>query len=208
MSKECLATSRRCEVPRLLAYLPMDAWAFVRDGDRIFRIKPPFDRSESRPVCEDVVANAVANHDYVSINAPEEPWSEVVERVRCEACGKAGSVDPKAFARDVLDHAPPVLLEAIVGLIETEWIHGRSLVDAKEILMRILAHHRLQDDESLLLKVVRAYERVQDEILDRERRLNVVTLPARLRQMRENPLMQQRRSGFGESGRAGLVGVL
>lgn len=51
-------------MPRLLAIIPEDGWALVREGERIVFIRPPFRSSERLSVGEMTRAGAVALHGY------------------------------------------------------------------------------------------------------------------------------------------------
>jgi hypothetical protein len=66
---------------RLLAVIPEDGFAMIRDGDAIVFVRPPFqDRVE---VSEATLADALAVHGYQrQPTAPEESWEEVIQRVR------------------------------------------------------------------------------------------------------------------------------
>jgi hypothetical protein len=130
-------------MPRLLAYVPRDAWAFVQDGDQTVCVFPPFLAASRRVVAPAAVAAGIAQHGYIQLDAPEESWSEVIARIRVEAHRDDAPTDAKTFSEQVLANLPLSSLERVVQHIEARARDPREREAARFALERLIEHPRI-----------------------------------------------------------------
>lgn len=66
---------------RLIALIPEDGWAMIRDTGTLFFVRPPFDKQV--PLSESALAYAVAVAGYELVpDAPDEQWEAAIDRIR------------------------------------------------------------------------------------------------------------------------------
>lgn len=191
-------------MPRLLAYVPRDAWAFVQDGDLILCVYPPFLTSSRRVVTPTAVSEGTSLHGYVAVDAPDEPWPEVIARIRREAHRESPPTDAHAFSEQALAHLPAASLERIVQRLEVHALDSCESEEARRALERVIEHHRVRTDERLHSIVRDALHRVRDGIECQQRARAEAVLPERIRAQRNDPAQQRRRAAILH-GRASLA---
>jgi hypothetical protein len=80
---------------RLLALIPEDGFAMLREGETIFFVRPPF--TTRVEVSEATLADAIAIHGYDrQPAAPKESWEAAIERVRGIMAGLAKDLPSNA----------------------------------------------------------------------------------------------------------------
>lgn len=193
-------------MPRLLAVVPIDAWALLEEDDRVVVVHPPFLAADRRVVPRDLIADAVAHHGYRAVNgAVDESWALAIARIRREAHrdtpGSPG--DTETFLKRALAVITPETIHWLLDRIETQTL-GASVDDASRALRKLLSAPQVQANPVLVARIAALMERADTLRRSCEEQHRVATLAPRIVQARKDPAFQRRRVGFGH-GRGDLV---
>jgi hypothetical protein len=178
-------------MPRLLAIIPEDGWAMVREEETIFFVRPPFRRSERVPVSEATLADAVALHGYEArLDAPEESWSGAVDRIR-EIMARVHEnrtlpSDSEMLSR-MMRSGPPSVLTGLLDRIENDWLATGDLRAADRALDALLAEDRVKTNKVLLDRALALRVRLKGLRGEREARAPARQPPPRIAQISRRP---------------------
>jgi hypothetical protein len=105
-------------MPKLLAIVPEDGWAFVHEAAGIVAVCPPFLARQRCVVPEAIVADAVTHHGFQAVpEAPEESWSGIIARIREAMAAVPGRTgDPESFLERALAVSSPEILAKLPNL--------------------------------------------------------------------------------------------
>jgi hypothetical protein len=191
-------------MPRLLAVVPRDAWAFVQDGEQTVCVFPPFVAASRRVVPPEAVAAGISLHGYRPVEAVEEAWPEVIARVRQEAHRDQAPTDAQTFSEQALANLPRSSLEGVVQRIEARAREPHLREAAQRALERVMEHPRVRGDDGLHALVRDALHRVRDELARQQRARDEAVLHPRILEQRKDPLRRRRCEAL-HGGRAGLA---
>lgn len=126
----------------IAAYLPEEGWAYVRDGETLRLVGPPFASAARATVPESTLLPAVTKFGFRVANglAPFANWDDVIafldaEVVRSRQERGLPPIKDDA-AEQLLQYAPPDVLQKFLHRIETElipngkWEHAARLLRA------------------------------------------------------------------------------
>lgn len=197
-------------MPQLVALLPEDGWAFVREGSRFVLVHPPFRTSNRRVAPESFVVDAVLHHGFAeaSPDCPDEPWPDVIARIRDEMRRAVGDVaSAGAFLGRALRVVPMAMIKAILDDIERQLVAPRcKLEGAERALQRLLREERVRADAAALTRVIELLDLVATT---RERQIEArrrAFVPERLLTTHRDPSFIQRSQSFRSDTCAGLFG--
>lgn len=154
-----------------VAFAPEDGWAFVRSGDDLFLIRPPYGRPAV--VDDHVLARAVAGKGFVAEPQDFPDWASLLADLQQrliaarEAKGKRAADREEVFG--LLDYAPKTILAGYLDRIESELIPGREWEPALELLRRLLRLPAVQEDAGLRDRALDVLDRCQNAALGTER---------------------------------------
>jgi hypothetical protein len=196
-------------MPRLLAIIPEDGWAMVREGETIFFVRPPFRSSERVPVPEATLADAITLHSYeAQPDAPEEPWARTVERIRelMARVRERGSLPPdgELLAR-MLRSGPISVLTGLLDRIENDWFMKGDLRAAEHALKALLAEDRVKSDKALLDRALALRQRLDDLRDERDARAPARSPPSRIAAIARRPGVVDYRARLQGLGSASMV---
>ena len=194
-------------MPKLLAIIPEDGWALVREGDAIFFIRPPFRSSERVPVPEAVLGDAISLHGYeAQPDAPDEPWTQTVERIREIMARTRESFPPDSelLAR-MLRSGPVSVLTGFLDRIDGDWLEKGDLRAADSGLKALLAEERVKSDRALLDRVLALRQRLDDLRDAREATVPMRPPPHRLGLISKRPEVDGFKSRIRNRGSAAMV---
>lgn len=126
---------------RLLALAPEDGWAFVRSGERILLLRPPYGKRRHPAVEESTVARAVAVEGFEASDRTFPDWPAVMAFLEERFLAARETLPPALMPQSVeriLRHAPPSALEGLLDRIEHELLPGRHWDAASGLLARFL----------------------------------------------------------------------
>ena len=193
-------------MPKLLAIIPEDGWAMVREDKTIFFVRPPFRSSERVPVSEATLADAISLHGYAAQpDAPEESWASAVERIReiMVRARQTGSLPPdgELLAR-MLRSGPPSVLSGLLDRIENDWFAKADLRAAEHALKALLAEDRVKSSKVLLDRALALRQQLDDLRAERDARAPARSPPPRIAAISRRPEVAGYRSrhlGFGSA---------
>jgi hypothetical protein len=194
-------------MPQLIALLPEDGWAFVKEGDRFVLVHPPFRTVDRRVAPEPIVSDAILHHSFMkaSPDVPDEPWADVIARIRgemqCAASAGAGS-----FVDRALGIVPMTMIEAILDDVERSLIPQRKLDGAERALRRLLLEERVRAHATILARAIGLLALIAST---RERQIEarrVAFANERLVRIQQDPRFARRSQSFRSERRAGLFG--
>jgi hypothetical protein len=195
-------------MPRLLAIIPEDGWAMVREGSTIFFVRPPFRRSERVPVPEVTLSDAISLHGYEAQDAPEESWSGAVERIREIMTrvheNRSLPSDGEILSR-LMRSGPPSVLAGLLDRIEKEWLVKGNLRAAGRALKALLAEDRVKSSKVLFDRALALHQRLDDLREERQARAPARPLPPRIAEISRRPEVAEYRSRLMGLGSASMV---
>lgn len=198
-------------MPRLMAIIPEDGWAMVREGGTIFFVRPPFRRAERVPVTEATLADAVAVHGYEALcNPPEESWAEAVERIRSRMVqvNKDKNLPSNAeLLSRALRSGPPSVLNGLLDRVENQWLAKGDLRAAERALKALLAEERVKNDKSLLDRALLQRQRLDDLREEKEARAPVRLRPPRIDNVARRPGVVSCKARLKGLGAAAMIGM-
>lgn len=187
-------------MPRLLAIIPEDGWAMVREDEMIFFVRPPFRKSERVPVPTSTLADAISVHGYeAQFDAPEESWSHVVERIREIMAhveeNRSSPPNGEVLSR-VLRSGPFSVLTGLLDRVENEWLATGNRRAAERALKALLAEDRVRNDEALLDRALTLRQRLDDLRDENEARAPARPLPSRIVEVSKRPTVAAYKSRY------------
>ena len=195
-------------MPTLLAIIPEDGWALVREGETIFFVRPPYRSSERVPVPEAVLADAISLHGYdAQPDGPEESWSRTVERIR-EITARVRTheslpTDGEILAR-MLRNGPPSVLTGLLDRIE-DWFAKGDLRAAEQALKALLSEDRVKSNKALLNRALALRLKLDDLRDERDARAPARSPPPRIAAIARRPAVVDYRSRLRGLGSASMI---
>lgn len=196
-------------MPRLLAIIPEDGWAMVREGETIFFVRPPFRDSARVPIPEATLGDAISLHGYeAQLDAPEESWPHTVDRIREIMARARKSLPPnnELLAR-MLRSGPPSVLTGLLNRIENEWLEKGNLQAADSGLKALLAEERVKSSRTLLDRALALLEKLEDLRNERDARVPMRSPPPRNEVISKRPEVADYKSQLRKRGSASMANV-
>ena len=126
---------------KLLAVLPEDGYAIVREAESIFLLRPPYERASRVALIENDVQDAVMKHGFTAENAEFANYPELIAHLEKEierSREESGIPLPKeAPLVEALSIAPPEVIRGFLRRTEDELIPKRRWDQAEDILINI-----------------------------------------------------------------------
>ncbi len=153
----------------ILAVLPDEGWAFVRDGVQTLLIRPPYTRAGRRSVDADEVGRAVAIHGFsVPQGDCQFPgWSSLVAHLNAQVeqsrAQQGQRLEAVGLGERLLPHAPAPILERFLDRVEGELLpNPESWAAASRLLLAMLPLPRVRESSSLSGRAVGLLSRLVD----------------------------------------------
>jgi hypothetical protein len=143
----------------LVASMPENGWAFVREDGRLVAVRPPYRSSNRVEVDESTVEAAVQKHGFAAPATPVrlDQWSDVIsyisdEVARCRPELDNGS-DPAG--EGLLEFEPLSVIKEFLDRVETELLPNRKYRHAESLAKAITELQSVRADPDLLTRAVR-----------------------------------------------------
>jgi hypothetical protein len=138
----------------LLAMDPRDGWAFVQDDVKTLLLRPPYRQSDTRVVPNGAASRAVTQGDFRAEDKKFDGWATLIAFVRDEVVRQSRAdgrvLGHPELGEEVLRHAPPSLVSALLDRIESSLLPEGQLARAEEMIDAVLHHAScLREDEPL-----------------------------------------------------------
>ena len=162
----------------LMAHAPDDGWAFVRDGDTIFLLRPPYQDNRLAVRMEDV-ERAVTVHGYLATNLSFATERDLVQHLSDEIVRRwPPKEDPEALRDDLLRLADPGEIDVFLDEAGA-WLRDGRVADAGALLNRLFAAEKLTHEHrrriAALLEAGRAWQEARDQVKDTARWAHVAS---------------------------------
>lgn len=135
-----------------------NGWAFVQREGEILLIHPPYHRTSLSIVSNEILQKAVATYGFTATDECFECWDAVIDYLKGKLVDyhKAlgyGEPDSDTIA-EMLQYAPPEILEEYLGRITAEMFPNREFKPAIQLLKRMISLEGIQNNPTLLSKIV------------------------------------------------------
>lgn len=128
---------------QLLASIPQDGYAIMREGDSVFLLRPPYDLASRVVLRQDDVHDAVLKHGFNAEDTAFASYADLIdhlERQLQRSREESGiPVPDEAPLREALALAPPEVIRDFLRRTEIELIPDRKWDQAEDLLINILA---------------------------------------------------------------------
>jgi len=142
---------------KLLAVAPEDGWAFVRTGESIWLVRPPYSRSNTSPVSEHVLEKGVTRHGFFACDRGFADWRELVEflneEVRKSREARGEQIVREGLGAQMLQFAPDDVLDRFLSRVETELLPAGSWEPAERLLIDMLRLPQVRQNPGILARI-------------------------------------------------------
>jgi hypothetical protein len=159
----------------LLALAPEDGWAYVKAGERIRLIRPPYTRCRSSVVGEQSVENALAKHGFMRSDDPERCFRDWPALIQFLGARMLESLRAKRLeiAEDtgerLLEFATVETLDRYLARIDAELIPNSRWDHAENLLVNMLCLPAIRDAAATYDRAVALLKKVQEGRRQEER---------------------------------------
>jgi hypothetical protein len=152
----------------ILALAPEDGWAYVREGERIRLIRPPYTRSRSFVVSEQSVAIAIAKHGFMPADDLERcypDWPALIQFLggrMLEALQAKRLEIAEDTGERMLEFATIETLNRYLARIDAELIPNSRWDHAESLLLNMLCLQVLREASESCNRAVALLKKVQE----------------------------------------------
>jgi len=151
----------------ILALIPEEGWALVRDGNRTLLIRPPYTLAGRRTVDSDEVGRAITAQGF-SVPSGQSRfagWSSLVAHLNAQVeqsrAQQGQALEAEGLGERLLPHAPAPVLQRFLDRIERELLPHPACWDAaNRLLLAMLPLPRLRESAELNARAVDLLSRV------------------------------------------------
>ena len=137
---------------KLLAIAAGDGWAFAGDNGTVFLVKPPYQKDGLVKVTSDALAAAVERYGFSKMDKDFDGWRSLIDFLKDELIRSRRELGQKIEIekiRDLINFAPPEILQKYLDRIESELLPGGEFRAASAVLERLLRLDKVKQDPSL-----------------------------------------------------------
>ncbi|MBF0550362.1 MAG: hypothetical protein HQK60_07495 [Deltaproteobacteria bacterium] len=126
----------------LLAYFDLDGSAIVKIDSDLLLARPPFEKRHIIKINETMLDKAVLRFGFFSTEKMFSDWETLIQFLNAQVAEahKARGVDLSKVdvSQDIIDLAPPEILDQYLDRIESELIPARRFDHAESVLMAMI----------------------------------------------------------------------
>ncbi|MBF0509858.1 MAG: hypothetical protein HQK57_13155 [Deltaproteobacteria bacterium] len=126
----------------LLAYFDLDGSAIVKIDFELLLVRPPFEKRHTIKINETMLDKAVLRFGFFSTEKMFPDWETLIQFLNAQVAEahKARGVDLSKVdvSQDIIDLAPPEILDRYLDRIERELIPARRFDHAESVLMAMI----------------------------------------------------------------------
>ncbi|MBF0531312.1 MAG: hypothetical protein HQK55_18990 [Deltaproteobacteria bacterium] len=127
---------------KLLAYFDLDGSAIVKIDSDLLLARPPFEKRHIIKINETMLDKAVLRFGFFSTEKMFSDWETLIQFLNAQVAEahKARGVDLSKVdvSQDIIDLAPPEILDQYLDRIESELIPARRFDHAESVLMAMI----------------------------------------------------------------------
>lgn len=141
----------------MLAIAPEDGWAFVKQGDKLMLLRPPYRKENYYRVSEATLKQAVNYHGFIVEHGQFDDWKDLIHFLQTrlvEARQALGypSLGDRA-GQELLHRAPQEIVVRFLDRIESELLPSRQWEVALRILTVLLKTQSASDHPELTARI-------------------------------------------------------
>ena len=147
-----------------------DGWAFVRDEQEVWLLRPPYRRETMTLANDATFQRALLDPGFEPVDREFATWAELIELLRQTLVERSPRRAPeeKAAGRALLPYASVEVLQRYLDRVERELIPAKSWLSAQEILVALIATERARSDEALHRRAATLLERCTEALGDHQ----------------------------------------
>lgn len=127
---------------KLLAFLPLDGSAIIEREDVLFFVYPPFEKQNLQPIERKVLDKAILRYDFCAANECFETWDLLISfldaKVHEARLQQGQNLSEINLGREIIDCAPPEILNRYLDKVEHELIPFLQLEQAEAVIYTML----------------------------------------------------------------------
>ena len=166
----------------LLASVPEDGWGFVRDGDEVVLVRPPYDRWARSVVREEAVEKALRAHGFRAERKSFRDWASLIAHLREQIVvsrRERGEREPDPHAiRELVHYASKSLLSSLLDRIGAELLPNREWQAALSLVTELLKVEKVRADPELFRRALDLLGTSQKLLAEAERERQTLLDPA------------------------------
>jgi hypothetical protein len=174
---------------RLLAFAADDGWAFVREGQSVLLIRPPYRQANMCRVPEQSVETGVVEHGFSACDSDFEDWRGVIgflnQQLRQSRESRGEQIVRQGLGEQMLQYASCDVLDKFLGRIETELLPAGSWEPAKRLLIDMLKLPQVGQNAEIHARVSDLFDRTEAA------RTNSETRRGRLLEQQQRDFVEQ-----------------
>lgn len=148
---------------RLLAFAANDGWAFVREGQSVVLIRPPYSTANMCRVPEESVETGVAGYGFSACENDFADWRGLIvflnEQLREFRESRGEQIVRDGLGGQMLQYAPCDVLDKFLARIETELLPAGSWEPAERLLLDMLRLPQVDNDGQIRARVTNLLDR-------------------------------------------------
>jgi hypothetical protein len=151
-------------VIHLVAVAYDDGYAFVREGDALYSVRPPF--SAKRLASESSAERAITGFGFERAEGPFKDWTSLIDHLKGELIRRreeAGAHPDTKRIRQLVERAPKRIVETFLEKIEHELIPNKEWKAVMSLLTSLLRNKAVECDASLLRRCADLQSRSLEE---------------------------------------------
>jgi hypothetical protein len=156
----------------MIAAAVEDGWAFVRRGNNILLIKPPYLQSNMLAVSEDTVEKAITRHGFASVEKHFHSWGDLITFLKNQLIAtrkEQGLAEPRTeLIRELVEFAPLYMLKSYLDRAKNELIPNREWNACLNLLTAIMGLETVRVNSELYNYAVEVLENCQQHMHNAE----------------------------------------
>lgn len=132
---------------KLLAFLPFDGSAIIKLKGSLFFVFPPYEKQNLQPVERRVLDKAILRFDFCAADECFETWDSLISfldaKVHEARLQQGQNLSEISLGREIIDCAPPEILNRYLDKVEHELIPFLQLEQAEAVIYTMLESDNL-----------------------------------------------------------------
>lgn len=138
---------------KIVALAPQDGWAFVRENENLYLLRPPYTASGKIDCTAKEVEEAILKYGFFSVDHPFSHYSELIRFIKDEyvRTNKENGIDTPTTdeLKELLRYASEDVLSGFLNRAETELIPGGKIEAAESLALDIMKLDKVVGNKKL-----------------------------------------------------------
>jgi hypothetical protein len=149
---------------KIVALAPYDGWAFVRENDNLFLLRPPYTVSSRDRCSPKELAEAVSKHGFNSVDRSFGSYSELIQFVKDEyikANKDNGKVVPTVEElKELLNYASEDVLLGFLEKAEKELLPEGKIEAAESLILDLMKLDKVIKNKNLFAQALNVIDKI------------------------------------------------